>query len=74
MDTIQIVEVRERYGSDFYVYEGERLHRVCPSRGMADEIAAGLRADYEASIARERMLREALADIPERAGRAVSVS
>ena len=40
---IQIIEVRESYGSDWYVYHGERLVRVCPSRGMADEIAASLR-------------------------------
>ena len=40
--TVQIVEVREPYGSDFYVYQGERLVRVCPSIGMAREIAAGL--------------------------------
>ena len=52
MDTIKIIEVRERYGSDFYVYEGERLHRVCPSRGMADEIAAGLRMDQVATAKR----------------------
>lgn len=38
-----IVEVvRESYGSDFYVYAGENLVRVCPSIGMAREIAAGL--------------------------------
>lgn len=39
---IQIVEVREAYGSDFYVYRGDRLVRVCPSIGMAREVAAGL--------------------------------
>ncbi len=39
---IQIVEVREAYGSDFYVYQGERLVRVCPSICMAREVAAGL--------------------------------
>ena len=36
-----IVEVQESYGTDFYVYAGEKLVRVCPSRGMADEVAAG---------------------------------
>lgn len=39
---IQIVKVREAYGFDFYVYQGERLVRVCPSLGMAHEVAAGL--------------------------------
>ncbi len=38
----KIVEVREAYGSDFYVYSGEKLVRVCPSIGMAREVAAGL--------------------------------
>lgn len=51
MQPIQIIEVREHYGSDFYVYEGERLHRVCPSEGMAREIAAGLLADAALSRA-----------------------
>lgn len=27
--------------TEFYVYAGERLVRVCPSRGMAEEVAAG---------------------------------
>ena len=39
---IQIVEVREAYGSDFYVYRGDCLIRVCPSIGMAREVGAGL--------------------------------
>lgn len=26
--------------SEFYVYVGQRLIRVCPSRAMADEVAA----------------------------------
>jgi hypothetical protein len=39
---IQIIEVREPYGSDFYVYQGDRLIRVCPSIGMAQSVAAGL--------------------------------
>lgn len=36
-----IVEVREAYGSDWYVYVGDKLIRVCPSLGMAREVAAG---------------------------------
>jgi hypothetical protein len=39
---IQIIEVREPYGSDFYVYQGDRLIRVCPSIGMAQSVGAGL--------------------------------
>ncbi len=39
---IRIIEISEVYGSDFYVYQGEKLIRVCPSIGMAREIAAGL--------------------------------
>lgn len=27
--------------TEFYVYAGERLVRVCPSRAMAEEVAAG---------------------------------
>lgn len=27
---------------DYYVYAGDKLIRVCPSEGMAREIAAGL--------------------------------
>lgn len=42
MQTVQIIEVRESYGSDFYVYRGEKLIRVCPSIGMAREVASGL--------------------------------
>lgn len=38
----EIWEARESYGSDFYVYSGSKLVRVCPSVGMAREIAAGL--------------------------------
>ena len=29
---------------EFYVYQGQKLIRVCPSEGMAREIAAGLSA------------------------------
>lgn len=39
---VRIVKVRESYGFDFYVYAGDKLIRVCPSEGMAREIAAGL--------------------------------
>lgn len=42
MAQVQIIEVRESYGSDFYVYSGDTLVRVCPSIGMAREVAAGL--------------------------------
>lgn len=27
--------------AEFYVYAGDQLVRVCPSRGMAEEVAAG---------------------------------
>jgi hypothetical protein len=37
-----IVKVREAYGYDYYVYLGDKLIRVCPSEGMAREVAAGL--------------------------------
>jgi hypothetical protein len=40
MSIITIHEVRETYGSDFYVYSGDKLIRVCPSIGMAREVAA----------------------------------
>lgn len=39
---IRIVPVKEPYGFDFYVYKGATLVRVCPSEGMANEVAAGL--------------------------------
>lgn len=39
---VTIHEVREAYGSDFYVYHGDKLIRVCLSLGMAREVAAGL--------------------------------
>lgn len=31
-----------RVDGEFYVYRGEKLIRVCPSIGMAREVAAGL--------------------------------
>jgi hypothetical protein len=37
-----IVAMREAYGEDYYVYDGDKLIRVCPSEGMAREIVAGL--------------------------------
>jgi hypothetical protein len=39
---ITIHEVCESYGSDWYVYAGSKLVRVCPSLNMAREVAAGL--------------------------------
>jgi hypothetical protein len=42
--TVTIHEVRETYGSDFYVYAGDKLVRVCPSLSMAREVAAGVAA------------------------------
>ena len=36
----RIVRVQERYGPDFYVYDGDKLIRVCPSLGMARAVAA----------------------------------
>ena len=39
---VSIHEVRESHGSDFYVYAGDKLVRVCPSIGMAREVAAGV--------------------------------
>jgi hypothetical protein len=42
--TVTIHEVREAYGSDFYVYAGDKLVRVCPSLSMAREVAAGVAA------------------------------
>jgi len=37
---VQIWEVTAAYGKDFYVYRDGRLVRVCPSIGMAHEVAA----------------------------------
>lgn len=42
MTNVQIIKVRESYGFDYYVYQGEKLIRVCPSEGMAREVAASL--------------------------------
>lgn len=39
---VKIWEITEAYGPDFYVYDGDTLIRVCPSIGMAREMAAGL--------------------------------
>lgn len=41
---VTIVPVQERYGTDYYVYVGTKLIRVCPSIGMANEVAAGYRS------------------------------
>lgn len=39
---VTIWEITEAYGPDFYVYSGDKLVRVCPSLGMAREVAAGV--------------------------------
>lgn len=39
---VQIIPIQEAHGTDYYVYAGEKLVRVCPSIGMAREVAAGL--------------------------------
>lgn len=39
---VQIIPIQEAHGTDYYVYDGDRLVRVCPSIGMAREVAAGL--------------------------------
>lgn len=39
---VEIIKVKESYGFDYYVYKGDKLIRVCPSEGMAREVAAGL--------------------------------
>lgn len=38
---VTIWSVTEDHGTDFYVYDGATLLRVCPSLGMAREVAAG---------------------------------
>lgn len=42
---VKIEEVQETHGVDYYVYCGQSLVRVCPSKAMADEIAASVRED-----------------------------
>lgn len=37
---VEIWELMEDYGPDYYVYRDGTLLRVCPSIGMAHEIAA----------------------------------
>jgi hypothetical protein len=37
---VEIWEVRELHGSDFYVYGVFKDPKVCPSLGMAREVAA----------------------------------
>jgi hypothetical protein len=39
---ITIEKVQERYGFDYYGYQGVKLVRVCPSYEMARTIAATL--------------------------------
>jgi hypothetical protein len=41
--TVQIIPVREHYGTDYYVYVGDKLIRVCPSLDMANAVAAAYR-------------------------------
>ena len=38
--TCKIIKVRESYGFDFYVYQGQRLVGVYPSEGKAASVAA----------------------------------
>lgn len=40
---VKIYKIRESYGYDWYVYVGQKLIKVCPSEGMANEIAAEYR-------------------------------
>jgi len=42
--TITIAKVKEHYGFDFYVYQGSKLIRVCPSEALAKAVAAKLAA------------------------------
>lgn len=39
---VEIVKIKEDHGFDYYVYKADKLVRVCPSEGMAKEVAAGL--------------------------------
>lgn len=39
--SVAIWRITEAHGDDFYVYAGSKLVRVCPSIGMAREVAAG---------------------------------
>lgn len=50
MDKVIIVDeniaiVHDSEDDEYYVFDGERLARVCPSIGMAHEVAAGLSGD-----------------------------
>lgn len=40
-DTVTIERFGFSYGYDYYVYCDDKLIRVCPSLGMAREVAAG---------------------------------
>lgn len=42
MNKVEIIPVSEPWGIDYYVYCGVKLVRVCPSIGMANEVAASL--------------------------------
>lgn len=37
---IKIIQVRESYGFDYYVYAGDKLLRVCPSLDVATAVVA----------------------------------
>lgn len=39
--SVSIMEIRDTDVSEYFVYAGDKLLRVCPSIGMAHEIAAG---------------------------------
>lgn len=47
MQKVEIIEMQACVAegsppcSEFYVYKGQKLIRVCPSIGMAEEVAAG---------------------------------
>lgn len=39
---IRIVTIQESYGPDYYVYQGDKLIRVCPSLDVANAVVASL--------------------------------
>ena len=47
--SVTIEPVREGGLVTFYVYRGDTLVRACPSVGMAEEVAAGVRAELAVS-------------------------
>jgi hypothetical protein len=40
---IQIIPVKKHYVTNFYIYRGDTLVRICPSIGMALKVAAAYR-------------------------------